>query len=86
MKTLCLVHKVYNATKGSTMILTIPFEDILDKTLKEWIDWNMDYNKAIDAISKGSYSKLHIKYIDNGMINKTYYVRKGSESRYPSLV
>lgn len=86
MKKLCLVNEVYNANKGSRMILTIPFEDILDKKLKEFTDWSNNFTKSLDKMHKGSYSKLYIKYIDNEMINKTYYVRKGSESRFPELV
>ena len=36
MKKLCLVNEVYNSKKGSRMLITIPFEDILDKKLKEF--------------------------------------------------
>lgn len=86
MKTLCLVNEVYNAEKGSRQILTIPFEDILDKKLKEFTDWSNNFSRVLDEMHKGSYSKLYIKYIDNNLINKTYYVRKGSEARFVNLM
>lgn len=86
MKTLCLVHEVYNARKGSRQVLTIPFEDILDKKLKEWTDWNNEYSRVIDEMCKGSYSKLFIKYIDNENINKQYYIRKDSKAKYANIV
>ena len=86
MKKLCLVNEVYNSKKGSRMLITIPFEDILDKKLKEFTDWSENFSKALNIISKGSYSKLYIKYIDENKINKTYYVRKGDESRFVGVM